>query len=71
MSELVAKMAATDGFSFNRITHSNFIRQIMSARGFLLPRNPSDVRKLMMDFYDSKKYEVMQKIKQHKSEKKN
>jgi len=58
MSELISKLAAVDGFSFNRITKSEFIRQSMNAKGFNLPRNPTDVIKIMLEFYEQKKQET-------------
>jgi len=70
MSELISKLAAVDGFSFNRITKSEFIRQSMNAKGFNLPRNPTDVMKIMLGFYEQKKQELIQKINLLKSEKK-
>ena len=41
--ELVTKLDVVDGFSINAITKSEFIRQSFSEKGFVLPKNPSDV----------------------------
>ena len=41
--ELVTKLAAVDGFLINAITKSEFIGQSFSEKGFVLPKNPSDV----------------------------
>ena len=45
--ELVTKLAAVDGFSINAIIKSEFIRQSFSEKGFVLPKNPSDVMGLV------------------------
>lgn len=62
MAELVSKLAVVDGFSFNKIPKSEFIRQNMHDKGFKLPRNPTDVMKLMTVFFNDKKEELVKKI---------
>ena len=49
--ELVTKLNAVDGFSINAITKSEFIRQSFSEKGFVLPKNPSDVMGLVHTQY--------------------
>lgn len=61
LRKIIVKFAALDGFSFNRITKSELISQSMTSR-FNLPRNPSDAKQLMMDYYKEKKEELISKI---------
>ena len=49
--ELVTKLATVDGFSINAITKSEFIRQSFSEKGFVLPKNSSDVMDLVHTQY--------------------
>lgn len=66
MGELVSKLAAVDGISFNRITKSEFIRTSMSGKGFNLPQNSTKVMQLMLNFYEDIKQQLIQKIIKHK-----
>jgi hypothetical protein len=51
LEEIVARLASSDGFSVNAITHSKFIRESLQQRGFFLPRNPSKVMSLIKTFF--------------------
>jgi len=66
MAELISKLAAVDGISFNRITKSEFIRSSMSSKGFNLPQNSTKVMQLMLNFYEDIKQQLIKKINQHK-----
>ena len=66
--ELATKLAAVDWLSINAITKSEFIRQSFSEKGFVLPKNPSDVMGLVHTQYFkvAKNTTIMQKkIYQH------
>ena len=43
LSEILARLAAEDGFSYLRIAHSKFIRSSLSAKGFIPPTSHSTV----------------------------
>lgn len=70
LSEIVARLAAKDGFSINAITRSDFIRQSITARGFSLPTSRTSVMKLVTDFYKDAKLrtetEIQDKIRRGK-----
>lgn len=55
LEEIVARLAALDGFSIHAITNSEFIRQSISARGLQLPKSNTAVMKLVHDFYNKAK----------------
>ena len=71
IGELISKLAAVDDFSFNKITNSEFIREAIRAKGFKLPRNPTCVVKLMMEFYENKRQDLIKKINKYKADGKN
>ena len=43
LGEILAQLAAEDGFSFLRIAQSKFIRSSLSAKGFIPPKSHSTV----------------------------
>lgn len=55
LEEIVARLAAIDGFSIHAITNSEFIRQSISSRGMKLPKSNTAVMKLVHDFYNKAK----------------
>ena len=57
IEEIVAHLIACDGFSVHGITNSSFIRTSLALRGYMLPKNHSDVMKLVY-----KQYEITQDI---------
>lgn len=62
LSEIVARLAAVDGFSINAITKSDFIRQSITARGFSLPKSRTTVMKLICQYYDCDKIQTKNEI---------
>ncbi len=62
LEEILARLAAEDGFPVSAITNSRFIRSSLPERGHFLPRNPSQVMKLIQKFFDlviqSMKHEI-------------
>lgn len=67
MAEIVARLVATDGFSIHGICKSEFIRQSLKARQFNLPKDKTNVIKLVYSFYETAKLNVINKIKNHTS----
>jgi hypothetical protein len=68
LSEIVAELAATDGISLHAITNSKFIRQSISDRGYVLPKNKSDVMNLVKEHYNVVKCNFIKKIELLKKE---
>ena len=66
LAEIVSRLAAVDGFTINGITNSIFIRQSLHDRGYLLPKGKTNVMKLINEFYEVAKTDVLNNIKQHK-----
>lgn len=62
LAEIVARLAAKDGFAINAITKSDFIRQSISNRGYSLPTSRSAVMKLVSDYYDYARLETRKEI---------
>lgn len=52
LEEILARLAALDGFSIHAITNSSFIRSALKDRGFSLPKNPTKVKELIALYYD-------------------
>ncbi|XP_017768021.1 PREDICTED: uncharacterized protein LOC108556411 [Nicrophorus vespilloides] len=66
LSEIVARLASVDGFSINGISKSEFIRQALSDRQCILPNDKNDIKKLIYEFHEFAKCEIVGKIKSHK-----
>ena len=49
---LVARMIALDGCTAHGLCKSSFIRESFSARGYIFPKNHSDVMKLVHDHHE-------------------
>lgn len=62
LPEEVATLAVIDRFTFKQISQSRLIRQALSDKGYKLPKNPSDIMNLMIDFYNDKKQLLINKI---------
>lgn len=62
LEEIVAKLAAKDGFSINAITKSGFIRQKIAEMNYHLPKNPSDVMALIHKHFETIKSDIKQQI---------
>jgi hypothetical protein len=52
LEDIVSKLAAVDGISITAITRSEFIRESIASRGFKLPKNETDVMKLIHNQYE-------------------
>ena len=62
LQEIVSKMATVDGISIRAITRSEFIRESVITRGFKLPKNETDVMKLIQNHFEAKKNEMTAEI---------
>lgn len=62
LGEILAKCAASDGFSFNAIAKSEAIQDYVKSRNFNMPKSPKTVAKHVLDFYEEKKIELTKKI---------
>ncbi|GBP70320.1 hypothetical protein EVAR_52339_1 [Eumeta japonica] len=59
LGEIVAVLAAKDGLTIRQITKSDFIRESLRLRGINLPKNESDVMKIILKYYEEKKQETI------------
>ena len=67
IEEIVAKLVACDGFSVHGITNSSFIRKSLDFRGYtILPKNHSDVIKLVYKQYEITKDIIISEFQQRK-----
>lgn len=62
LSEVVSRLAATDGFSISAICKSQFIRQSVAERGFTLPKTKSAIMQLIHDFFEQAKKQTIQEL---------
>ena len=69
MAEIVARLVASDGLSIHGICKSDFIRQSMQARQYNLPKDKTNVMKLVHSYYQIAKSAVIKKIQLHTSNK--
>lgn len=67
MAEIVARLAAVDGFTIHGITNSSFIRQSMENLNFSMPKNKSGVMKLIHNYYDVARSSIVDDISRHKT----
>jgi len=66
MSSIVARLVALDGISPYTISRSKFIRDSVVRRGYVLPKNHSDIMNLVHDYYAFMKQKfIKQKLKVH------
>lgn len=70
LSELLAKCAAKDGFSFKSITNSLAIQEFITKRGFPMPKSETTVKNLVLRFYEEKRDEMKTELTELKIEKK-
>lgn len=59
MAETISKLAATDGLSIRAITNSEVIRSFASQAGLNIPKCESQVMKIIIDFAEEKKQEII------------
>jgi hypothetical protein len=69
LRRIVSELAAVDNLSINQITKSNYIRCSLKKDQFDLPKNPSDVLKLIYEFYEEIKAEQIEKFRIMKTNK--
>ena len=67
LEEIISKMASLDGISIHALTNSTFIRESISSRGYLLPKNETHVMQLIHIFYEEEKNELIDQIKLNKT----
>lgn len=63
LPEVIAKLLAVDGFPAYAVCNSEFIRQSLSERGLLLPKDTSSVMNLMHKFFEEAKQKTISEIK--------
>jgi hypothetical protein len=68
LAEIVSRLAAVDKIPINTITTSSFIRESMYERGYKLPKNHSDVLKLIKEFYGTQKTQLIESFKKLKAD---
>jgi hypothetical protein len=64
--EVVSRLAAEDGLSFNKICTSQNLRAAFLSQGFILPRNHTTVRKYVLDYCSEVKSVVKDELKTFK-----
>lgn len=50
LNAILAELAALDGFSFNAIAKSAYLRQSLEKDGFKLPKDPSEIAKMVQGY---------------------
>lgn len=63
LSEIISRLAAEDGLSIRAITRSKFIRESITQRGYKMPKNETDIMKIILRYYEERKEEMMQNFK--------
>jgi hypothetical protein len=64
LGEIVSELAAKDGLTIRQITRSEFIRDSIQRRGFKLPNNETDVMNIILKYYEQKKKETIELLRQ-------
>ena len=62
VEEVMAKLAAKDGFTFHAIANSSFIRKSLTLQGLQTPRDPKTVAKMVLMFTNDKKHDMVKEI---------
>ncbi|GBP94818.1 hypothetical protein EVAR_91216_1, partial [Eumeta japonica] len=60
--EILARLAAKDGFTINGITKSEFICDSFSAKGYKLPMCVNNVMNLILKYYEDKEKEIVKEL---------
>ncbi|KAL0859841.1 hypothetical protein ABMA27_010181 [Loxostege sticticalis] len=63
LSEIISRLAAEDGLTIRAITKSKFIRESITQRGYKMPKNETEIMKIILNYYEEKKAEMIQKFK--------
>ncbi|GBP86796.1 hypothetical protein EVAR_99875_1 [Eumeta japonica] len=63
LSEIISRLAAEDGLFISAITNSKFIRESITQRGYKMPKNETDIMKIVLDYYEEKKDEIIENFK--------
>ena len=66
LQELVAKMSAVDGFSFNAIAKSESLQYVFKKAGYTLPKADGAIRDLAMNQYETLKKQIKLEISEAK-----
>lgn len=67
LEAIVAKLAASDGMSMRTIANSCFLRESIISKGFKLPKNPSGITKLINNFANAVRTEIIKRLSDMKS----
>ena len=60
--EVMAELAAKDGFTFHAIANSSFICKSLTLQGLQVPRDPKTVAKMVLMFANDKKHDMAKEI---------
>ena len=63
LKESVARLAAEDGLTIRQITKSQVMRELFVAKNYNLPKSENSTMRLILDYYEEKKVEIINKIK--------
>lgn len=55
LAEILAEMAAFDGFTFNSMAKCDYFRSALKRDGHILPKNPSEISKQVRRFANEQK----------------
>lgn len=66
VDEVLAKLVAVDGLTFNQIANSRRIIQAFRADGILLPSSPGQIKVLFMNHFEKVKGDIIQKVVESK-----
>ena len=62
VDEVVAKLVALDGLSFNQIANSSLIKRAFKSDGILLPSSTNQIKVLFMKYFQAVKSKITKKI---------
>lgn len=68
LDEILARLVALDGFSPNAIAKSEFIRESVANRGYLLPKQSHTVMDHVHNFFDLARNEIIEHVQKVKAE---
>lgn len=69
LQDIVAKLISVDGFSANAICKSDFIREAFNKDGHHLPKDATNIMRLVKRFYDEARSETINNILRVKANK--
>ena len=64
LGQLLSKLAALDGIPVHAISRSDYIRKSLDRDGFSLPKNPTDIMKMIQGYADRGRTQMVAEFKQ-------